>query len=123
MNKNFSIRLNKLRDIYKSSEDQKLIDEIEQKIRNNITKSKVIDRPEIQAVVEDAKKRVTEINILLAYDEELNAPTEEARVKRWGLFRERSIHQFYLDRFGVKNIEAELESLDKYIDSRIAGGK
>ncbi len=121
INKDFDVKLKKLREIYILPEDQKTIDEVEKKIRSRIAAANLAERPEVKLITEDAQRKIKEINILLAYDEELNSPTEEARVKRWGLFKERSIHQFYLDRFGIKNIEAELESIDQTLDSRIGG--
>ena len=119
MTTDFESKLGKLREIYKQPEDQRLINDTERKIRDLISKADKMGDPIFLGMIADAKKKVREINFLLAYDAELNAPSEEARMKRYGLFRERSIHQFYLERFGVKSIEVELESLDRFMDEKL----
>ena len=119
----FDTKLTKLREIYNQPEDQRLIDDTEKRIRELIAQAvqqdQLLDDPIVAAILTDSKKKVREINFLLAYNADLNAPTEEAQRLRYGLFRERSIHQFYLDRFGVRNIEEELASLDKFMDSKL----
>lgn len=123
MAQDFETKLNKLRELYKLPEDQRLIDDTEKRIRDLITQAvqqdKLLDDPIIAAIIADTKKKVREINFLLTYNAEYNAPTEDAQRLRYGLFRERSIHQFWLDRFGVKNIEEELESLNKFMDEKL----
>ena len=119
MTPDFETKLNKLRDIYKKPEDQRFFDDTEKKIRDLISKADKMDDPIFLGMIADSKKKIREINVLLAYDAELNAPSEEARIQRYGLFRERSIHQFYLERFGVKSIEVELESLERFMDEKL----
>lgn len=113
INKDFETKLKKMRDVYTLPEDQRLLDETEKKIRDNIAKSELAENPNVIPVLEDSGRRVKEITILLAFDMTLT------EAQRLALDKERAVHQFYLDRFGIKSVLANLDSIDKWMDSKL----
>lgn len=110
-------KLKALREKYTQPQDQITFDEVEKELRKNLAKAAIAELPEIVAVVKDALKRVKDINYLLAYDLELNAPSEEAARKRFALFRVREVFEFWIARFGsIDELEKANGELEKVLD-------
>lgn len=109
-------KLKGLRKKYPSIHSQIEIDEDEKRLRELIVQKDFAQHELVIKIVEDAKARVASVNFLLAFDEDLNLPANEA--KRYALFRTREVWQFILDRFGVdqKEIEAIINDIEKSID-------
>jgi hypothetical protein len=106
-------KLNKLRELYPDDDSAKMISDIERGLRVKIAQSGLKDLEVVQDIIAEAKRKISGINMLLQFDEEL---TEE---KRKSLFKERTVHQFYLDRFDTSDSEAKLDQLNQYLDSKI----
>lgn len=106
-------KITKLRDIYLEDYDQKQIDAIEKALRTKVAASKIADNDIAKELIKDAVSRIKDINFLLAYDRKLT------EVEREGLFKERIVHQWWLDRFGVKNLDNLLKSLEEYVDEKL----
>ena len=106
-------KVGKLRDVYLGEDNEKMISDMEKALRTKIAAAKLQERAEVKAIIGDGIKRMKDINFLLAYDRTLTD------VQREGLFKERIVHQFWLDRFGAKNVEQFIKSLDEYVDEKM----
>lgn len=84
----------------------KVVEAFEKKARTLILKDKLMENQSVILIVDEARKRVDTINILLQNDKTM---TQENRIK---LFAEKEAHQFYLDRFDNKEIEKRFEALE-----------
>lgn len=91
----------------------KFIEAIETKIRNLITAEELGQNKAVMAIVDDAVKRISTINKLLIYKEDM---TDEERKM---LFHEKKVHQFYLDRFDSRNLGEKFEQVEKMLDEEI----
>ena len=65
------------------------------------------------AIVDDARNRINTINKFLTLNEDL---TQEDRNK---LYRERNVHQFYLDRFEGRDIGKRFDSINGVLDEEL----
>lgn len=114
----FQEKISKLRQIYTQPHDQRSITEMERKIRATLQKKELLKVDGIKQIIKAAEEEVSNINFLLAYDEKANAATEDAAAYRKSLFRERAVHLFWLNRFGVKSEEV-LKRAIEYMDKKI----
>ena len=108
-------KLKTLREYYYDDDySLKWVAETEKKIRSLVVQQELMKNSSVVAIVEDARSRVNTINKLLTYDETLS---QEDRNK---LFRERNVHQFYLDRFEGRDIDKRFESINTVLDEELA---
>ncbi len=118
MDENTKSKLKELREYYYNEDySLKYLDSVEKNIRRLVAQEGLMESPSVQAIVEDAKKRIGTINQLITFDEDL---TMEDRKK---LMAERKAHQFYLDRFEGRDIEKQFELVHKLLDEEIARTK
>lgn len=89
------------------------IEETERNIRQLSAKEDIMKFEAIAAIVDDAKKRIQTINQLLTLDEAM------VQADRDKLYRERAVHQFYVDRFEGRDIEKRFESINRLLDEEI----
>ena len=109
-------KINRLRRIYiDDKESNKFIDSVENNLRKAIGIKKLAELPEIITMIEDAVGRIKDINFLLAYDEKLS----DEPAARKGLFREREVHQFWLERLDPKKAEEIITSLEHFIEEKL----
>ena len=87
---------------------------VERKIRQMIATEDLASNKAIVPIVEDARNRISTINKLLVYDEKM-----ESEIRKL-LIREKAVHQFYLDRFDGRDIEARFEMVGKVLDDELA---
>lgn len=104
-------KLKKLRDYYYDDERSlKIIDGYEKHIRQNIVKDKLMENASVVSIVNEAKKRVALVDLLLKTDKTL---TDIARIE---LFKEKEVHKFYIDRFDNVDIEKRMDAIHSVID-------
>jgi len=105
-------KLSELRQVYTGQPElQRAITDTEAAMRRNIKKAKLIERPEVKEMVDEAVKAIQDISFLLANDETL---TEAQRAV---LFAEKKAHKFWLERLdGTKAMQA-LGFIEETVDS------
>lgn len=114
MDPEIQAKLKSLREYYYDDEySLKWIADTEKNIRSLAVNEKLSENGSVQAIIEDATGRINTINQLLTYDETL---TQEDRNK---LYRERNVHQFYLDRFSGRDIEKRFSTISGIIDQEV----
>ncbi len=113
MDKDLQEKIGKLREVYKDPQDQRLIDDYEKALRRRIVEAELGEHEVIQSIIEDAVKKVVEINMLLAYDKQM---TEQKRLE---LFQERSVHEFWIRRFNPKAAERSVKAFEEFIDKKL----
>lgn len=91
----------------------KYIDAVETNIRRLVATESLLENKAVAAIVDDAKGRIKVINQMLTMDENLK---DDERAK---LYRERNVHQFYLDRFEGRNIEQRFDSINSILDQEV----
>ena len=91
----------------------RFVDEIEKKINRLVVAEELAQNKAIIAIVEDAKKRISVINLLLTIKEDMT--TDERKL----LIREKKVHQFYLDRFDGKDLDKKFEQVDTLLDAEL----
>lgn len=106
-------KLLKLKEKYQDADSQKIISSWERSIRQNIAQSGLKDHQVVKQIIKDAEMKIEGINSLLQYDEALTD------VERKALFKERSVHQFYLARFDDKHAKKQVEELDRLISEKL----
>lgn len=106
-------KIDGLRKEYIEPEDQAAINTIEANLRKKIIASKLKDNDTVKMIIEDANKRVGDINWLLANDETL------IETERNKLFQERKVHRFWLQRFGY-DLETYMKSVESFIDAKLS---
>lgn len=102
-----------LRKIYTSDEDLEFLSSSEKQFRKDIKLSKLLQNEIITEIVSRAQKHVDSISFLLANDEEMPA---EDRAK---LFRERKVHQWWIDRLSGKDAEQRIKSFVELVDNKL----
>lgn len=108
-------KLKKLREYYYDDDySLKWIEETEKKIRRLVVNDALKENQSVIEIINDAKARINTINKLLVYKEDI---TVEERNK---LYRERDVHQFYLDRFEGRNLDDRFEQIEKVLDEEIS---
>lgn len=108
-------KLKKLREYYYDDEySLKWVESVEKNIRKLIVLEDLTKNKSVIAIIDDAKKRISTINQFLTLDENL---TQEDRNR---LYRERVVHQFYLDRFEGRDIQKRFDSINSALDEEIA---
>lgn len=114
MDENTKAKLKQLREYYyDEGYSLKWIDATEKNIRRLVAQEGLADMPSVAAIIEDAKKRISTINQIISFDEDL---TMEDRKK---LIAERKAHQFYLNRFEGRDIDKQFELVHKILDEEI----
>lgn len=107
-------KIKQLKDYYYDDEGSlKVVEAFEKQARTLILKDKLMENASVVFIVDEARKRVDTINLLLQTDKEM---PQEIRAK---LFTEKEVHKFYLDRFDNKEIEKRFESLGSSIDREL----
>ena len=106
-------KIDKLRTVYLLAEDQPLIDQLERDLRKRIAEGKLAENDTVKLILDDAERKIEEINYLLAYDESLGDQDRKA------LFRERRAHRFYLQRFG-RDVQEYLRRVETTLDEKLS---
>lgn len=107
------LKLKKLREKYVDKRDQMMIDDIESLLRKKLKQSDFAQNDFAKMIVEDAEKRVVDIDFLLSNDQKLTD------IERARLFAEKEVHKFYLSRFGSKNADSYIASLGRFLDEKL----
>lgn len=113
MTQDLKENLARAREMFLDPEDQKHLDDIEKKIRRDIAQSSLRSDPLIKRIIDEAQDKVSAINALLTYDEDLTD------LQRRSLFKERSVYQFWIDRFVGPDVNKSMEQLSKFLDRTI----
>lgn len=121
MNQDVQRKLQDLRAIYQDPVDQRAISEMERQLRVKIQEARLREVEPIPDIIEDAYNHIRQINFLLAFDEELLKP--EKSEFRAALFKERSVHQFWLERLGAWDAERVISQIDSFVNERLKGGE
>lgn len=107
-------KLKELKEYYYDDDfSLKWIEEVEKNIRRLLAMEKLATNKSIKAIVKDAQARIKTINTLLTMDEDLS--TEDRKM----LYRERNVHQFYLDRFEGQTIEERFEKIGNVLGEEV----
>lgn len=107
-------KLKQLREYYYDDDySLKYIATVEKNIRTLVVQEELMQNKAVVAIVDDARGRIDTINKLLTMDEDL---TTEARAK---LYRERNVHQFYLDRFEGRDISKRFDGINGILDQEL----
>ncbi len=104
-------KIKNLRTVYLSADDQARITDTEEALRRNIKQMKLAERPEVKQVIDQAAKAIKDIDFLLANDDTLT--TEQ----RMGLFAEKKVHKFWLQRLDGERAKQAIEIIDEGVDS------
>lgn len=114
MNPELTDKLKKLREYYyEDNLSLKWIESVENNIRRLVMTEKLAESGAVQAIVADAQGRINTINKLLVFQEDLSLEDRNL------LYRERGVHQFYLDRFEGRDLEKRLERIDNILDEEL----
>jgi len=114
MNNAIKNKIDKLKAIYLTPEDQRELDDIERNIRRKLAETKLSERDDIKLLVSDSLRRIKEIDIILSSDETMK--DDERKV----LFKEKKTIKYYvIDRLGCKKIKKELEIMYDAIDDKL----
>lgn len=113
MTQDLKENLTRAREMFLEPDDQKMLDEMEKSIRRDIAQSGLRSDPLIGRIIEEAQNKVSAINTLLTYDEELTD------LQRKSLFKERSVYQFWIDRFVGPDVSKKMESISKFLDRKV----
>jgi len=114
MNTEIKEKLKTLREYYYEDNGSiKWIDMVEKNIRRLVALSDLAKNAAVIAIIDDARKRIDTINQFLSFDEEMGQEERKA------FFKERDVHQFYLDRFEGRSIEARFERINGMLDEEI----
>lgn len=108
-------KLDKLRAEYPG--DKIIVDQMEVKLREKIALTGYADLDVTKMILKDAVKRVEAINFMLANDEKL---TQE---KREGLFNQKKIWDFVINRFGMKAVFRSIDQVMLAIDQKLPAGE
>lgn len=107
-------KIKRLREYYYDDEmSLKVVDGIEQRLRQAITADKLAENKSVIGIVEEAERRVSMIDTLLITDEKM---TQEVRAK---LLTEKKVHRFYLERFDNKKKDEKYKSINEMLDQEI----
>lgn len=119
MSNDIETKLKKLREKYPSDISLREIDNDERQLRTLIAQKDFANHDVVIDFITDAKKKISDINFLLAYDDEFNQP--EKALDRRSLWRERQVWQFILDRFGidVSSIDQQIELINEEVDNQL----
>jgi hypothetical protein len=106
-------KLDRLKKIYLTPEDQRELDTKEEALRALIKKKKFSTSEIGQELIKDAKNRITEISHLLQSDRTL---TDEERKM---LFGERDSHYFWLARINGEAEVTAIKGIHNYVDNQL----
>jgi len=114
MNPKIEEKLKKLREYWWDDDwSLKFVETVEKDIKRLSAMSDLANNKAMALILEDAKRRVSAINKMLTYDENMN---DESRKL---LFRERKIHELYLNRFESKSIEERIGLVESLLDKEL----
>ncbi len=114
MDPSITEKLDKLREYwYNDDYSLKWVDDVEKNIRKGIVAQELSKNKAVIPIIEDARSRISTINKLLVYDEKMDIDTRKM------LMREKSVHQFYLDRFDGRDLDQRLEAVGKVLDDEM----
>lgn len=91
----------------------KWVKEVEEALRRIIVKEELSENKGLVAVLDDVKSRIKVIDTILTFDEDLTD------VNRKLLFREKKVHQFYLNRFEGKDVDEQFKKVGKLLDEEL----
>ena len=106
-------KIEAVRKKFTDEDSQIIISESEKTIRRAIMQSKLAEQEPIILLIADIEAKINSINSVLQFDETISD------AERNKLFAQRSVHQFYLDRFSPKTLEDKLNALSRFLDSRL----
>lgn len=109
----FQEKIDRAKKTFLEEEDQKALSEIEKNIRRGIVQSELRSHPIIEQIISESQSRISAINTILQYDETLSD------LERKALFKERSVHQFWVDRFVGPDVDSKMAALSAYLDERL----
>ncbi len=92
----------------------KWVKEVELKLRKILVLEKLAQNRGAVAIVKDAKERVRIIDMMLTLNEDLT------EIERRLLFREKKVHNFYLNRFDGKPLEQQFDMVGKLLDEELS---
>jgi hypothetical protein len=95
---------------YQDGDSRFLINEFERNLLLLIEQKGMIDHPVFKMIVQDAQKRIDEINTLLMNDRALTD------MQRSNLFHEKDVWSFNLSRFGLTGVDKALTALEDRIN-------
>ena len=111
----FRQKLEELRQYYYNDDPYlKWIDTVEKNIRTLIAREKLSENASVKAIIKDAKSRVEAIDQLLSNKEDMT------EVERMRYFRDKYVHQFYLDRFEGTRIATRMDTIKGEVNEELA---
>lgn len=114
MNETQQLKIQALRNKYvKDNEATTYIDDIEHRLQKVIEESKIAENPIFQAILQDAEKRLNDVNTLLMTDKTLTD------VQRNNLFNQKELWTWNIERFGMKAHDQALQLLEQTIDDKL----
>lgn len=93
----------------------KWVDEVEKNLRKIIVKEELVKNRAAVAIVKDIKDKLRAIDTMLTLNEDLT------ETERKLLFREKKVHNFYLNRFEGKKVEQQFDMVGKLLDEEMKG--
>lgn len=93
----------------------KFVSGMEKNLRNLLVKEKLVDSQAIRLIVDDIKKRISVIDILLKSDEKMT------ELERQLLFREKKVYNFVMDRLEARDLDQQFDRIGKTLDDELRG--
>lgn len=107
-------KIKKLKEYWLDDEGSlKWIDGVEKRLRAMVIKEKLVENKAIIDIVDDAKKKISAIDVLLRTDESLSD------IERKLLFREKKVFNFFLDRLDGKDLDRQFERVGQLLDTEL----
>lgn len=113
LNNDYKEKIDRLRSLVITDEDIKEISGREKRIRALVLQTSLMKNDAAIAIVEDAKKRINSIDIILASDKKMTELDRQLN------FREKEVLSFFLNRFDPKYAENELKAANEKLDADI----
>lgn len=108
-------KLVQLREEYEGDENQDEISKREKVLIDRLKASGLASVEGVKEIIQDARRRVHNLNISLAYDDELS------EIERARLIERRNFFETYiLRRFGAYKTKDAIADLEKYVDEKLA---
>lgn len=113
--KDLEEKLAKLREEYYGEENHKEIDMMEKRLTDKLVAADLKNVDGVKEILEDARGRIKDANLSLAYDEELTELDRARLTERRNIFE-----HFILRRFGAYKTSDAIGDLEKYVDEKLA---
>lgn len=110
----FDEKIAQLREYYSDEDSLNTLAKKEKELRTLIVSTELRDNDVIKQIMETTRKIISGIDILLQQDGEMDEPTRKR------LFTERKVHQFHLERLGGEESDKRIESIERFLDDKIA---